>query len=181
MYKDMIKPALVLTVICIVVSLLVSITDFITADVILQQKTETAEASRKAVLPYAESFTQVENDAFTAFIGLDKDGEIIGYAITTSAKGYGGLVQVMTGLDINGIVTGVEILSEEETEGLGKKANKEEFRSLFIGKEVEKYSVVKIKAENEGDIAAITGATVTTNAVTDAVNEAKAIYAKIGR
>lgn len=179
MYKNMIKPVLILTAICIVVSLLVALTNYITADAILRQEIETAEAAKKAVLPYAESFTQIESSDFTAFTGFDEEGDVIGYAITTSAKGYGGQVQIMTGLDINGVVTGVEILSEEETEGLGKNANKEEFRNLFIGKQVDKYSVVKIKAQDEGDIVAITGATITTTAVTAAVNEAKAVYAEI--
>lgn len=179
MCKDMIKPALTLTAICVVVAFLVSLTNFITADAIKQQEIETAEASKKAVLSTAESFTQIESNEYTAHIGTDANGTIVGYAVVTSAKGYGGAIQIMTGLDADGIVTGVVILAEEETQGLGKNANKEEFRSLFVGKDVSGYTVVKGDAANDGEITAITGATITTKAVTDAVNEAKSIYSSI--
>ncbi len=179
MYKNMVKPTLVLTAICLVVSLLVAATQFITADAIKEQEIAIAEASKKAVMHYAWEFKEIESDEYTASLALNEDGKTIGYVITTSAKGYGGQVQVMTGIDIKGAVTGVEILSEQETEGLGKKANKPDFRNKYIGKNVERYNVVKIKAKEEGDIVAITGATVTTNAVTNAVNEAKAVFEKI--
>lgn len=179
MYKNMIKPTLILTAICVVISLLVAVTEYITADAILKQQLTIAEESKKAVMTYAWEFKEIESDEYTAFTALNEDGKIIGYVITTSAKGYGGEIQVMTGIDIKGAVTGVEIISEQETEGLGKKAKKPDFINKFIGKDVERYNVVKIKAKEEGDIVAITGATITTTAVTDAVNEAKAVYEKI--
>ena len=97
----------------------------------------------------------------------------MGYVFETESKGYGGTVSVMTGISEEGSVTGVVILSHEETPGLGANAEKEEFLQQYQQPAPEGgLSVVKYQTPQEGQVEAITGATITTAAVTDAVNEA---------
>ena len=101
---------------------------------------------------------------------LDKDGNVLGSVVVNVAKGYGGDISVMTGVDKDGKVTGVNILSHSETAGLGANAVKESFRDQFVGL-VKGITVSKDKP-GENSIDALTGATVTSRAVTKAVNAA---------
>ena len=92
---------------------------------------------------------------------------LIGYVATASSKGYGGDVDVMIGYDLNGKMTGVTILDNSETAGLGANCTKEEWLSQFVGMSG-KLSVKK----DGGDVDALTSATITSRAVCSAINKA---------
>ena len=95
----------------------------------------------------------------------------------TEASGYGGKVKVMTGIDAEGAITGVVILSHDETPGLGANAEKPDFLNQFLQQAPEGgLEVIKYQTPGEGQIQAMTGATVTSTAVTNAVNQAIAQY-----
>ena len=95
----------------------------------------------------------------------------MGYVFETESKGYGGTIQVMTGISTEGDVTGVVILSHAATPGLGANAEKENFRDQFKQPAPENgLDVVKYQPPAEGQIEAMTGATITSKAVTSAVN-----------
>ena len=98
---------------------------------------------------------------------------------TKTAKSYGGEIIVMTGIDSKGEVSGVEILQINDTPGLGMNADKPEFKEKFVGMN-DTITVLKnsAKAENN-EIDAISGATISSKAVTDAVNAAMADYKTI--
>ena len=81
----------------------------------------------------------------------------------------------MTGIDTNGAVTGISLLEINETPGLGMKAKDESFLSQFVGASGT-LSVVKDGSAAPGTVQAITSATITTKAVTSAVNKAVALY-----
>ena len=104
-----------------------------------------------------------------------------GYVVTVTAKeGYGGDIQFTVGFDMNGTVTGVSMLSINETAGLGMKAKEAEFLNQYVGKSGGSFVVDKDNgtgAANEID--AISGATVTTRAVTKGVNAAYITVTKI--
>lgn len=105
--------------------------------------------------------------------GKDSNGDTIGYAVTvTDSEGYGGDIQVVVGILNDGTVSGVSILSISETAGLGMKANDDSFLGQFAGKAVEKFSYTKSGAQADDEIDAISGATITTNAMTNGVNAA---------
>ena len=125
-WKEVVKPTAVLFVICAVVSAALAGTNLVTKDRIAQQAEETAQQSRQIVLPEAEEFSEQEG-YYTGSIG----GETVGYVFETEAKGYGGTVSVMTGISAEGSVTGVVILSHEETPGLGANAEKEDFLQQY--------------------------------------------------
>lgn len=119
-----------------------------------------------------------ENSTFTYYIGKREDGSIAGYAIITSANGYNGENKVLVGFNEDAtMVTGIVITEQAETPGLGAKIVENSFREQFKEQSsIVPLSVVKgIKPEEakEGEIAAISGATVSSTSVVDAVNIAK--------
>ncbi len=174
--KEVIKPAAILFVICVAVSAALAGTNLLTADRIAQAAVQKAEESRMVVLPEAEAFQEKEGEDGTHYIGLSKEapeGVVVGYVFETESKGYGGTVKVMTGINTEGNITGVIVLSHSETPGLGANAEKETFRDQYqqpVANLTGGIQVVKFQAPNEGEIQAMTGATITSTAVTNAVN-----------
>ena len=156
--KDILKPALILFVICLVVTALLAGTNLLTKDKITEQSALEAEQSRKVVLSDADSFEEADG----YYVGK-ANNETVGYVFQTEAKGYGGAVKVMTGISADGQITGVVILEHSETPGLGANAEKASFTDQF-------------KAPSDGEIEAMTGASITSRAVTNAVNEAITKY-----
>ena len=102
---------------------------------------------------------------------LDEAGDIIGYVLTvTTSEGYGGDITFMVGIRNDGSVNGISMLTISETAGLGMNAQSEEFLSQYAGKQVDQFVYSKSGASAENEIDVITGATITTNAVTNGVN-----------
>ncbi len=172
--KDILKPTAILFIICVIVSAALAGTNLLTEKKIEEQAAAKAEESRKLVLPEAESFEEMPatQTAGAYHKGMAGD-KIVGYVFETSAKGYGGDVKVMTGISAEGGFTGVIILSHGETPGLGANATKEEFRDQYKQAVPDAgIQVVKYQTPAEGQIEAMTGATITSTAVTNAVNQA---------
>lgn len=168
--KEVLKPTAILFVICVAVSAALAGTNLLTADRIAQAAAQKAEESRMVVLPEAASFEEKDGH----YAGLDGSGNTVGYVFETEAKGYGGTVKVMTGINTEGSITGVIVLEHSETPGLGANAEKESFRDQYKEQPVANLTggiqIVKFQAPNEGEIQAMTGATITSTAVTGAVN-----------
>ncbi|MFI3324825.1 MAG: RnfABCDGE type electron transport complex subunit G [Clostridia bacterium] len=173
-FKTVVAPALILCAICLCVTALLALTNELTKDKITQAALEKESNSRMLVMSTADDFEENEN-YYTATSG----GEVVGYVFSTSSSGYGGDVSVMTGIDIDGNITGVVILSQEETPGLGANCENESFLVQFLQKAVT-LEVVKNTTASDGEIEAMTGATITTTAVTNAVNVAVEIFETIG-
>ena len=110
-----------------------------------------------------------------------KGGETLGYIITvTDSEGYGGDIQFTVGVNAEGSVTGVSFLSIAESPGLGMNARDDaSFTKQYTGKAVEAFEVVKTGAEGDSQIEALSGATITSKAVTGGVNAALAYFNQI--
>ena len=105
--------------------------------------------------------------------GSDESGAVVGHVINSlSNDSYGGAVKISVGFDAEGAITGVGIREISDTPGLGLKAKEPEFKDQYIGKNVESLVVTKTGASADNEIDAISGATVTSDAVTNAVNAA---------
>lgn len=145
----------------------------------------------KVVLPEAASFEEAGADLFEAanaeiaglgygnvtvdeaVAGLDASGAEVGYVVTSTSKdGYGGAITVSVGVQADGTVSGIEFLTLAETAGLGMNADKPEWKGQYAGKNVDAFTVTKNGASADNEIDAIGGATITSNAVTGAVNGA---------
>lgn len=177
--KVVLIPTVALLVICLVATTLLAFTNSITSEKIAQNAVETENASRNVVMPGGASYSEVTamENGVTYCVGYDKIGNEIGYVFTAGAKGYGGTVSVMVGIDAEGEITGLEILSHSETPGLGANATKDDFKGRFIGKSGE---LTVDKVSNDGqNIQAITAATITSKAVVSAVNTITETYTQI--
>ena len=176
-YKEVLKPTITLFVICLIVALLLSATNLMTRDKIDKMNKQTEASSRALVLPGATSFEDSKDKSYA--VGK-KGNDILGYVFTTKAKSYGGDLSVMTGIGKDGKVTGAVILSISDTPGLGLNAQKESFRNQYKQAVPEKgFEVIKSGSAGDGQIEAMTGATITSKAVTNCVNQAVVQYQKI--
>ena len=103
----------------------------------------------------------------------DASGNVIGHVINSTSKdGFGGWVSISTGIKEDGTLNGIAFLSISESAGLGMNARDTDWYHQFDGKKADKFSVTKTGATNDSEINAISGATITSRAVTGAVNAA---------
>ena len=179
MKKAILVPTIALFVICLVSTALLALANNVTAPIIDELAIQTEIESRNEVLETAEIFEEKSDNGIDYVVGLDKDGNEIGMVFTSTAKSYGGEIIVMTGVDMEGKITGIKLLQINDTPGLGMNAQKPEFRDKFLGMS-DKITIVKNSANAaNNEIDALSGATISSNAVADAVNEALENFAKI--
>ncbi len=170
----------------------------ITKEPIAQMEEKTKLDAYKAVFPQASDFEDIAGVSETGTLavegagisGVDIDSAVraldasqneLGYVVNaTSHEGYGGDITISLGVDSSGKVTGMEILKISETAGLGMKAKESRFKDRFRDKAVTQFSYTKSKATSDFEIDAISGATITTKAVTNAVNAALACFRSLG-
>ncbi len=171
--KDSIfRMVLVLTIICVVSAFAVSWIYNITKEPIAKQKRLEMIKAIKAVLPKGVANDPLKDKVVvggrTVYIGRDKNGKIIGVAFKCiTNQGYGGRIEIMLGLDTQGTITAIQILSHSETPGLGAKIDEPWFKNQFKGRNL-KNTVWKVKKDG-GDIDQISGATISPRAVTKAI------------
>lgn len=178
-FKDIFIPTVSLFLICLVVAVLLAGTNELTKGPIAEIEKQTAQKAMQSVCPEADNFEGAEGLEIEAYRALNSQGEHIGYAIASSYKGYGGDIEIMVGISTQGEVTGVEILSHGETPGLGANCTKETFTDMYkqIIPSDGVFTVTKDgTGGSDGKIDALTGATISSNAVTQAVNEAIDVY-----
>ncbi len=179
MKKSILVPTIALFVICLVATALLALANSVTAPIIDELAVKTAIETRKTVLAEAESFEEKSASGIDYVIALDKDGNEVGMVFTTTSKSYGGDIQVMTGVDNDGKVTGIELLQINDTAGLGMNAKNDSFKEQFVGL-IKNIVVMKNSSNHDNnEITALTGATITSDAVADAVNEALANFETI--
>ena len=103
----------------------------------------------------------------------DESGNNIGRVITSTSKdGYNGTVQISVGIKSDGTVVGITFLTLEETPGLGMRAAEASFYGQYANKNIKEFKLVKGAAGADDEISAISGSTITSTAVTNAVNAA---------
>lgn len=102
---------------------------------------------------------------------LDADGNVLGYNITvTTTQSYASSLTLVLGYSKDGVIKGVEFTTLKETAGLGMKAKDAKFKDQFLNKNVTQFVVTKTGATSDDQIDAISGATITSRAVSNAIN-----------
>ncbi len=177
MKNNIFTMTLTLVIIAIVVSVAMSYVNSVTAPMIANNDAKKLNESLATVIEADEFPVVEENEAYTIYKAV-KNGETVGFCVKNTSSGYGGDITLLTGMDKDLKVTGVELLSHAETAGLGANASKPEFKEQYKGK-AENIGVVK-NSPKENDIVAISGATITSKAVTEGVNDAIALVKEAG-
>lgn len=176
MWTPWLRPVVVLVAICFVTSLLLGLTNTLTTPYIEQNSKAAADAARKEVLPQATGFEDITPDPLPSNItSVYKATNGTGYVIQAYGKGYNGEVPAMVGFDMEGNITGVKFLDNNETPGLGQNLKtKPGFAAQFTGMPAgEEISAADI------DTDALAGATLSTNGALAAVNAARSYYLEL--
>ncbi|WP_291683464.1 RnfABCDGE type electron transport complex subunit G [Blautia sp.] len=187
--NTIIKDTLILTLITLVAGGLLGMVYEVTKEPIAQQAEKEKQEAYKAVFEDADSFevcVEADNADLAAYLtengfeaqtvnevmeAKDASGETIGYALNmTTSEGYGGDISFSMGVTLDGTLNGISILDINETAGLGMNATKDEFKGQFAGKQVDAFEVTKSGAASDNEINAISGATITSKAITGGVN-----------
>ena len=170
-WEDILKPVVVLTIICFVTAAALAYTNSVTAPIIAANNAGAADAARIEVLPDADAFTQIDYEG-TGIVEIYVANNGAGYVITATQKGYGGEVPVMVAFNAEGTIENIRILENTETPGLGTKVEDASFTEQFIGLEAREIML-------GADIDNIAGATISVGAVIDAVNYANVAYNEV--
>ena len=179
--KPLLPAFAILAIIAVAAALILGFTNKVTEEPIAKYKANQLKEAFSAVMP-----TQQENQAFNFEAGAisdaaqkagvtdfavvtDQDGKQIGYSVKASSKGYAGPVAVILGLNAEGTVIGAQIGDSDfgETDGFGKRWLEEGNVASLLG----------LNAQEGGTFDALSGATLTSNAVRNATNAALSFVA----
>ena len=182
--KSMMKDAVILFAITLIAGLLLGVVYEVTKEPIVLQQTKRKNEACKEVFQDAADFEALElsmpeipeatekaaatiNDVSKA---IAEDGTVLGYVLDiTTHEGYNGDIQFTMGIRMDGTVNGISLLSIAETPGLGMKAE-EVLKPQFAEKNVGQFTYTKTGAMTSDEIDAVSGATITTNALVNGVN-----------
>lgn len=184
--KEMMKNTGILLAITLIAGLLLGLVYQVTKAPIAEQEAKAKQEACQEVFADAATFEAVElstvdentwsgegygqESVDEVMAALDGAGNTLGYVITVTTKeGYGGDIRFTMGVREDGTVNGISLLSISETAGLGMRAE-EVLKPQFADKNVDKFKYTKNGASADNEIDAISGATITTNAVTNGVN-----------
>lgn len=183
--KNMLREAGIIFVITLIAGLVLGFVYELTKEPIRIQEEKAIQEACKAVFADASEFTALEfapSEGLaaelaengvkigTAYDAKGEDGSHKGYVLqTTSSEGYGGNIVLYIGVTAEGKLNGISILEISETPGLGMRAE-EVLTPQFENKTVNAFTYTKTGSQSDSEIDAISGATITTKAVTNAVN-----------
>ncbi len=170
-WDKVIRPIVVLCAICIVITGALAATNSVTATVIAEAKAAAEKAARSELLPEADDFAEVTDVSVENVAAVFEATNGTGYVITSTAKGYGGTMTVMTSFTPDGQIKQVKVTEQGETQGIG--SNVADNPSYW-----EKYAGLDGSAPLTlgTDVDAWNGATISSRALNSAVNSAIAAY-----
>jgi len=163
------KIAINLTIACLISGCIIAGTYFFTADTAVKAEIKMRDETMKTMVKDSTDIKEIKNK--DGWYEVYKDNELMGYIIPTETKGYGGKINILVAVDKEYKIITFKIITSNETPGLGDNASKEPFASQFVGKGIENMKVTKDSTDKE-DIQAISGATITSKAVTLGIKNA---------
>jgi electron transport complex protein RnfG len=185
--KYILKPTITLFITAVAVIALLSFVYNLTLEPIERQKRRTQEAVMRNVMPQAYEFREIQAEKTGSIVAVFEGhfhgdganpGGLFGYIVVLSPKGYSGNIDLMVGISGDSI-TGMRVVRHNETPGLGALAVRPDFYRRFDGRPLIPLRVVR-SSPGENEISAITSSTITTRAITNAVNEAIEGYLNAG-
>ena len=154
-------PIIFITVVVFASVGLITWTDSVTADKIEYQKEQEIKSMLQEMFPSMSQYT-LEDDIYTIYAD---DGAEVGYAFLAVGKGYGGDIDILVGLEDETTIKAVTIISQSETPGLGSRIAETSFAAKFAGVNIDDVAL----KQDGGQVDAITGATISSRAVIEAI------------
>ena len=162
-FNEIIKPVLVLVCICLVVTALLAYINSVTSPIIAKAEQEKTEQAMSEVLFEADGFKKLEIENLperVTEVYSAQNGS--GYVFMLTTKGYGGDMKLICGMDADGVIEQCKTLSHAETSGLGSKTAEDPYRNQYCKK----------SADTLSEVDAITGATISSTAYKNAIEDA---------
>jgi len=176
--KIYLQLGLILLAFCVAATALLAYVNSLTKPQIDSIQQKEAEETRRKLIPDSE-FEEITGD-FTYYIAKDnKTKEVKGYVFTAKKNGYNGPVKTMAAIDKDFNIIAIKVIQQTETPGLGTNSTQPKFTDQFKGKSVEQLIVDKDGGVPPNCIKAITGATITTRAVTNSLKESITLLKKL--
>jgi len=160
---------LVLLAITVIAAALLALVNEVTYERIAELAAEKLRSAMLAIQPEADDFVLQDGAVYETVSGFylaQKGGETIGYCVETTPNGFGGAMSVLVGLDLDGAITGVQLVDHSETAGVGTKTEDPAFLAQYVGRSG------TVTVGGADGIDAISGATISSKAVTAGVNAA---------
>ena len=204
MKKHLFKDIIIFVLITLIAGLSLAFVNYLTKEPIAIQNEKVIQESYQSVFKKGESFktnkklnkivknfpkTIKDNNYDFGENGIvieeilavsNKNEKLIGHVIkVTSKDGYGGDITLVVGIDLKNQITGIEVLTINETVGLGMNAKNDNFKKQYYNKKSEKFTITKTGKQNDQEIDALSGATITSSAFNNAINSALAINQQI--
>ena len=165
-WNRMFKPIVVLGLICVIVTGALAATNSVTAPIIEEATRLAQEQARQEQLPEAEGFEKIEGIDVANVSDVYAASNGVGYVVTSSAKGYGGTMTVMVSFTPEGTIKQIKVTEQAETQGIGSKvAGDASFWERYAGLEAKPLVL-------DQDVDRLSGATISSRALTAAVNSA---------
>lgn len=170
--REIIKLGLILLVITSVAGLVLGGVNSMTAGIIEERAIEESMEAIETFFPDSDDAGILDDGDMLAYDLVEEIYEVfegdnlVGFTIKTVANGYDGPIEILTGINMDGEITGIEILSQSETPGLGDRITEEDFKDQFEGQ----------SSDTELEVDALSGATVSRNAVVNGVNAATDVF-----
>ena len=173
--KFYLKLGLILLAFCIVATGILAYVNSVTKPKIDLLKKQEAEEARAELIPNADFdslYAPNGDEGITYYAARDKTtGALKGYTFTAVKYGYSSNVKAMAAVDTLFNVIAIKVVEQAETPGLGANCLAESFTAQFKGKTPQQLKVDKDGAEPPNCITSMTGATITTRAITNSLKE----------
>lgn len=177
--KENFKLGFKLMIITAIAGALLGIVNNMTKDIIIENS-KINKSDLAILLPGATGINEAELDVSgninEVYEAVNDSGENQGYVVKITAKGFHGPIELMVGLK-DDVISGIKVLSHSETPGLGAKIVEDNFKERFVSVPYNNgITMVKTEPSKDGEVMAITGATVSSNAIGSALNEVINFY-----
>lgn len=170
LWQETAKPIVVLLLICLISGLILAAVNSVTAPIIAANQEAQAQATYIALLPEADSFSELPCSVEGVSTVLQADNGA-GYIVVAASRGYKGDVVATVAFGNGGNILGLSMTADDETVGLGTRVTEEEFTSQFVGLPAESFDYA--------DVNAVSGATYSSTAAVEAIDLAIQAYQEV--
>ena len=177
--RNILKLSASLLIIAVVSGAVLGIVYTVTKEPIARQTKMEEEKALKDIFPEATSFSLTTGKDKYIYYEVYAKNKLIGYALDASGKGFGGTIKIKVGINLNKTIRSIRTISQSETPGLGTRIKETKCTDQFMGKSLKQAELKK--DSDKGTIDAITGATISSRAVSKAVRKSMAEFLKIER
>lgn len=184
--KDYLRLGLTLLIIAAIAAGCLALLNSVTAPVIAENAKQASYGKFYEVLGDQVEIDEIDPDEFASIqsqypkilsiLDYKQDGQVLGYIFTTTSNGYGGAMENAILINVDGSIAGYRNLSNGETPGFGATISEESYYSRYEGKSVAEADSLVLGTGGDNEIEAISGATISSNAVLDGLNEAVAAF-----